>query len=181
MSNKLSLSGMDQTSSSTDDDVGTETGGNQHIQTYINANFVQGYDGARGAYIAAQGPTPETVNAFWQMVWEQDSRSIVMVTRLHEKGVQKCHWYWPMQLYNPTAHAGDVQYGAVNVAIMGADRQDGYMITKLRVRCSGEQREVWHFWSVNPRLKLSNTRRVRHECSGVLKECCDRWIAHADA
>ena len=47
---------------------------------------MQGYRGYR-AYIATQGPLPSTVNEFWQMVWENDSKCIVMLCSLQEDGV----------------------------------------------------------------------------------------------
>ena len=46
---------------------------------------VQGYR-QRGAYIATQTPMENTVNDFWKMIWEYQSRSIVMLCRMQEDG-----------------------------------------------------------------------------------------------
>jgi len=46
-------------------------------------------------YIAAQGPLPDTSADFWQMVWEQRSTLVVMLTTIMERGRVKCHKYWP--------------------------------------------------------------------------------------
>uniref|UniRef100_A0A673LWF1 protein-tyrosine-phosphatase n=1 Tax=Sinocyclocheilus rhinocerous TaxID=307959 RepID=A0A673LWF1_9TELE len=62
---------------------------------YINASFIEGYQEPK-KYIAAQGPKDETVCDFWQMVWEQKSSIVVMVTRCEEGNkVIKCAQYWP--------------------------------------------------------------------------------------
>ncbi len=37
-------------------------------------------------YLATQGPLPNTVNDFWQMVWQEESQIILMITHLEEKG-----------------------------------------------------------------------------------------------
>ena len=47
---------------------------------------MQGYR-KRSAYIATQGPLPSTVNDFWRMVWEYESKCIVMLCNLQEDGV----------------------------------------------------------------------------------------------
>lgn len=69
---------------------------------YINANLVQ-VPWAKRTYILTQvnhwisfgisidylwfkGPLQTTSEHFWQMVWEQNSRVIIMLTRLIEKG-----------------------------------------------------------------------------------------------
>ncbi len=51
---------------------------------YINANFIDGYR-RQGAYIATQGPMPDTFCDFWRMVWEQHTANIIMITKLEEK------------------------------------------------------------------------------------------------
>jgi protein tyrosine phosphatase len=54
---------------------------------------MQGYDKQR-AFIATQGPLPNTSDDFWRMVWEQKCATVVMLTD-HERGRVKCHRYWP--------------------------------------------------------------------------------------
>lgn len=64
---------------------------------YINANYVQNTRrelGDQKVYIATQGCLATTVNDFWQMVWQENTRVIVMTTREVEKGRNKCVPYW---------------------------------------------------------------------------------------
>ncbi|XP_017482818.1 PREDICTED: tyrosine-protein phosphatase non-receptor type 4-like [Rhagoletis zephyria] len=65
---------------------------------YINASHVVMEIEASGTvnrYIATQGPLKRTTSDFWQMIWEQRSTVIVMVTPLVEDGRKKCFKYWP--------------------------------------------------------------------------------------
>ncbi|XP_053625052.1 receptor-type tyrosine-protein phosphatase N2 isoform X3 [Plodia interpunctella] len=62
---------------------------------YINASTITDHDPRNPAYIAAAGPLAHTAPDFWQMVWEQGSVVMVMLTRLNENGQQLCHRYWP--------------------------------------------------------------------------------------
>ncbi|TKS90872.1 Tyrosine-protein phosphatase non-receptor type 12 [Collichthys lucidus] len=52
---------------------------------YVNANFIKGMDGPE-AYIATQGPLPNTVIDFWRMNWEYNIAVIVMACREFEMG-----------------------------------------------------------------------------------------------
>lgn len=52
---------------------------------YINANFIKGASGSP-AYIASQGPLPNTVNDFWRMVVECEVQVIVMACNAQESG-----------------------------------------------------------------------------------------------
>ncbi|XP_052737522.1 receptor-type tyrosine-protein phosphatase N2 isoform X3 [Bicyclus anynana] len=62
---------------------------------YINASTITDHDPRNPAYIAAAGPLANTTPDFWQLVWEQGSVVMVMLTRLTENGQQLCHRYWP--------------------------------------------------------------------------------------
>lgn len=65
---------------------------------YINANTVNMEipgSGIINRYIATQGPLPNTVTDFWQMVLESQSTLVVMLTTVVERGRVKCHKYWP--------------------------------------------------------------------------------------
>ncbi|XP_025155504.1 receptor-type tyrosine-protein phosphatase N2 isoform X1 [Harpegnathos saltator] len=70
---------------------------NANNSDYINASTIKStdHDPRNPAYIATQGPLPQTTNEFWQLVWEQGSVVIVMLTRLTEEGHAMCHRYWP--------------------------------------------------------------------------------------
>ncbi|CAG8543580.1 10420_t:CDS:1 [Ambispora gerdemannii] len=67
---------------------------------YINASFIEAPGNAK-RYIATQGTLQETIDDFWLMVWEQNSRIIVMLTKENEKGSQKCVQYWPLRKEQP--------------------------------------------------------------------------------
>jgi protein-tyrosine phosphatase len=65
---------------------------------YVNANHVQAaYSNKR--YIATQGPIPATFKDFWNVVWQQDVRVIVMLTAEQEGGQIKAHNYWSDKRY----------------------------------------------------------------------------------
>ncbi|XP_068089583.1 tyrosine-protein phosphatase non-receptor type 13 isoform X2 [Hyperolius riggenbachi] len=70
---------------------------------YINASFIKMPVGSdEFTYIACQGPLPSTVPDFWQMVWEQNSSVIAMMTQEVEGGKIKCQRYWPSEPDRPS-------------------------------------------------------------------------------
>ena len=52
---------------------------------YINASHIDGYVDV-GAFIATQAPLSSTFADFWRMIWEKDSRTIVMLSKEQEGG-----------------------------------------------------------------------------------------------
>ena len=54
---------------------------------YINANYISGeVPGSEKHYIATQGCLPGTVNDFWRMIWQEETRVVVMTTNEVERG-----------------------------------------------------------------------------------------------
>nr|XP_044990607.1 receptor-type tyrosine-protein phosphatase S isoform X14 [Jaculus jaculus] len=105
---------------------------------YINANYVDGYR-RQNAYIATQGPLPETFGDFWRMVWEQRSATIVMMTRLEEKSRIKCDQYWP--------NRGTETYGFIQVTLLDTIELATFCVRTFSLHKNGssEKREVRHF------------------------------------
>lgn len=60
--------------------------------TYINGNWIDGYK-QKNAYIAAQGPVPNSFISHWRMIWQYNIETIVMVTHEVEGNRMKCHRY----------------------------------------------------------------------------------------
>ncbi|XP_053666166.1 tyrosine-protein phosphatase non-receptor type 61F [Anopheles marshallii] len=82
---------------------------------YINANLVK-MDRAGRKYILCQGPLPLTVGHFWVMVWEHDSRAILMLNKLIEQTTVKCHQYWPAKIGEQhRLELSDVQLSVVHL------------------------------------------------------------------
>ncbi|XP_016312071.1 receptor-type tyrosine-protein phosphatase S-like isoform X13 [Sinocyclocheilus anshuiensis] len=105
---------------------------------YINANYVDGFR-KQNAYIATQGPLPETFGDIWRMVWEQRAASVVMMTKLEEKSRIKCDQYWPSR--------GTDTFGAVQVALLDTMELATFCVRTFSLHKSGcnERREVRQF------------------------------------
>uniref|UniRef100_A0A8D0DYK3 Receptor-type tyrosine-protein phosphatase F n=1 Tax=Salvator merianae TaxID=96440 RepID=A0A8D0DYK3_SALMN len=105
---------------------------------YINANYIDGYR-KQNAYIATQGPLPETLSDFWRMVWEQRTATIVMMTRLEEKSRVKCDQYWPSR--------GTETYGLIQVTLLDTVELATYTVRTFALYKNGssEKRELRQF------------------------------------
>ncbi|TRY85255.1 hypothetical protein DNTS_003558 [Danionella cerebrum] len=105
---------------------------------YINANYIDGYR-KQNAYIATQGPLPETLSDFWRMIWEQRASTIVMMTRLEEKSRVKCDQYWPIR--------GTETHGMIQVTMLDAVELATYSVRTFALYKNGssEKREIRQF------------------------------------
>uniref|UniRef100_A0A8C4TN33 protein-tyrosine-phosphatase n=1 Tax=Erpetoichthys calabaricus TaxID=27687 RepID=A0A8C4TN33_ERPCA len=105
---------------------------------YINANYIDGYR-KQNAYIATQGPLPETFGDFWRMVWEQRAATVVMMTKLEEKSRIKCDQYWPSR--------GTETYGMTQVTLLDTIELATFCVRTFSLHKNGssEKREVRQF------------------------------------
>nr|XP_030134799.1 receptor-type tyrosine-protein phosphatase F isoform X15 [Taeniopygia guttata] len=100
---------------------------------YINANYIDGYR-KQNAYIATQGPLPETLSDFWRMVWEQRTATIVMMTRLEEKSRVKCDQYWPSR--------GSETYGMIQVVLLDTVELATYTVRTFALYKNGSNEKT---------------------------------------
>ncbi|XP_057181725.1 receptor-type tyrosine-protein phosphatase S isoform X4 [Triplophysa rosa] len=105
---------------------------------YLNSNYIDGYR-KQNAYIATQGPLPETFGDFWRMVWEQRSATVVMMTKLEEKSRIKCDQYWPSR--------GTETYGMIQVTLLDTIELATFCVRTFSLHKNGssEKREVRQF------------------------------------
>ncbi|XP_031751428.1 receptor-type tyrosine-protein phosphatase delta isoform X36 [Xenopus tropicalis] len=105
---------------------------------YINSNYIDGYR-KQNAYIATQGPLPETFGDFWRMMWEQRTATIVMMTKLEERSRIKCDQYWPSR--------GTETYGLIQITLLDTVELATYTVRTFALYKNGssEKREVRQF------------------------------------
>ncbi|CAB0035818.1 unnamed protein product [Trichogramma brassicae] len=107
------------------------------VQKYSVWPPYQGHNSPR-EFIVTQGPLPSTKDDFWRMVWESNSRAIVMLTRCIEKGREKCDHYWPTDTI-------PVYYGDISVTVLNETHYQDWSITEFMLRKGGESRVIQHF------------------------------------
>ncbi|TDH11015.1 hypothetical protein EPR50_G00081910 [Perca flavescens] len=125
---------------------------------YINANYIRGYKGAPAAFIATQGPMPHTVGDFWDMVWQEGSSIIVMVTRLKENN-EKCELYWPQPPERERKEEGEEEqreeeeeegetgrFGRFLLRVTDSWEKDGFTVTDMEIQLCAERRPIRHYW-----------------------------------
>uniref|UniRef100_A0AAF5Q0D0 Protein-tyrosine phosphatase n=2 Tax=Wuchereria bancrofti TaxID=6293 RepID=A0AAF5Q0D0_WUCBA len=75
------------------------------VGDYIHANYVR-HKVLQNDFILTQGPLPNTVNDFWEMVWQERSGLIFMLCKYIEEHKVKCAEYLPTLQTRTIMHAG---------------------------------------------------------------------------
>ncbi|XP_040150396.2 tyrosine-protein phosphatase non-receptor type 1 [Ictidomys tridecemlineatus] len=114
----------------------------QEDNDYINASLIK-MEEAERSYILTQGPLPNTCGHFWEMVWEQKSRAVVMLNRLMERGLLKCAQYWPPK------EKTEMIFEDTNLklTLISEDIKSYYTVRQLELEnlANQETREILHF------------------------------------
>uniref|UniRef100_A0A8C4SNZ8 Tyrosine-protein phosphatase non-receptor type 13 n=1 Tax=Erpetoichthys calabaricus TaxID=27687 RepID=A0A8C4SNZ8_ERPCA len=109
---------------------------------YINASFIKmPVKDVEFVYIACQGPLPNTLADFWQMVWEQKSNVIAMMTQEVESGKVKCQRYWP-----DTCRTAAMVDDRLQIMLLKDQHLDNFVIRLIEVKNvqTGETQHVTH-------------------------------------
>ncbi|XP_077925032.1 tyrosine-protein phosphatase non-receptor type 13 isoform X6 [Halichoerus grypus] len=109
---------------------------------YINASFIKIPVGKEEfIYIACQGPLPTTVGDFWQMIWEQKSTVIAMMTQEVEGEKIKCQRYWPNVLGQTTMVSDRLR-----LALVRMQQLKGFVVRAMALEeiQTGEIRHISH-------------------------------------
>ncbi|XP_015195598.2 tyrosine-protein phosphatase non-receptor type 13 isoform X2 [Lepisosteus oculatus] len=109
---------------------------------YINASFIKMPVKDEGfLYIACQGPLPTTLADFWQMVWEQKSNVIAMMTQEVEGGKVKCQRYWP-----DTPRSPEMVDDRLELTLIKDQHLDNFVIRLIEVKDvqTGKVQHVTH-------------------------------------
>ncbi|CAJ0567031.1 unnamed protein product, partial [Mesorhabditis spiculigera] len=117
---------------------------------YINASYIDSVT-ASNFFIATQGPLGETevsvssgrrvetVTDFWEMVWQHDVSTIIMLTQCVENCRPKCAQYWP-------SNVGEaMQLGELEVDLMSTTDDPISMHREFDVRRGGRKKEISQF------------------------------------
>jgi len=111
---------------------------------YINANRIvpdeEPHFAHKKEYIATQGCMQNTRGDFWQMVWQEETRVIVMTTKETERDKPKCVKYWPALKETET-------FGPFTIKNISEEPSHGYVLREFVVSKGhqGPERKIYHF------------------------------------
>nr|ACE75168.1 protein tyrosine phosphatase [Glyptapanteles flavicoxis] len=106
---------------------------------YINANYINGFDLKR-KFIATEQPMVNTLNNFWTMLWQENSRIIVKLSGGEEESKLNCIPYFSSNQYNNII--GDFIVKQEKIRLEYYYTETVLSITHIR---TGESKTVHHY------------------------------------
>ena len=109
---------------------------------YINATRLISDDGEGyldRTWIVTQGPLENTIEDFWSLVWQEDTRVVVMLTKTFEVVRLMCSQYWPVHMNVAE------DYGALKVELLREERYAHYNVRHIKLTHKNEARYITQF------------------------------------
>ncbi|CAK5052069.1 unnamed protein product [Meloidogyne enterolobii] len=118
---------------------------------YIHANWINSQGNHR--YICTQGPLPQTVDDFWEMVLQEKVEAVLMLCDTIELDRPICHQYWPTD--NSPESAITSRDGNIRVRFVDTEALDDNNLirTRLQVTSDNPKRQMcvrhfqWRRWT----------------------------------
>ncbi|KAM3717829.1 Tyrosine-protein phosphatase non-receptor type [Dirofilaria immitis] len=108
---------------------------------YINASNIQiPVGGQILKYILTQAPLPDTIEDFWQMVWESGSQLIVMLSDAQNPKSTTIPIYWPQKVMDKLR----LSDYSLTLLSSTASKHQVTMMFQLKHDTSGERRIIYH-------------------------------------
>ncbi|KAF1826068.1 phosphotyrosine-specific Ptp2-like protein [Dissoconium aciculare CBS 342.82] len=124
-----------------------------HGCDYFNASHIKASHSNK-RYISTQAPVPTTFNDFWNIVWQEDVRVIVMLTAEKEGAQVKAHNYWDQK-----------QYGHLQLSFL-SERRASLELTRIHKQQKRPAQLQRHMTaSSNPQIPLARLD-AKDETSG---------------
>ncbi|XP_075158734.1 protein tyrosine phosphatase non-receptor type corkscrew isoform X3 [Haematobia irritans] len=90
-------------------------------------------------YIATQGCLANTVTDFWNMIWQENTRVIVMTTKEFERGKNKCAKYWPDE-------GQSKQFGPAKIQCVSENSTSDYTLREFLFSWREQpERRIYHY------------------------------------
>lgn len=105
------------------------------VRDYINASYVPDFKNPR-KYIAAKDPTLKTILDFWQMIWQEDVRKVVMLSDGGKEEMTPTEKYWP--------EFGE-KYGEFVVTLRKTDVKTDFIVREFEVVLKNQKRCLQQF------------------------------------
>jgi receptor-type tyrosine-protein phosphatase gamma len=117
--------------------------------TYFNASYIDGpFKMDEKCFIATQGPLQSTISKFYQMIYENDIKLVLMLCAFEEEGRKKCEHYLPHQTQSELTFDDDnemkVQLIKEEWVIMGC-----LVKRELNIIHNGNAKTVQHIQMLN--------------------------------
>lgn len=136
---------------------------------YINANYIDARRlfGLPFVYIATQAPMRNTVFDFWRMVFENNSRFIVMLCSEIEAGKVKSERYWPQSV------GASFRVGSFVVTLVDENVYEECTFRVIRVANEDgtDARDVYHLQHTSwPDMSVPRTTSALHDIMAALAQ-----------